>query len=137
MTELFTIPALKWEWFEETEIHGWRAEICGFGAMVYQELLRGVPPDWTVLASSQPTEFRASPEEGKQLAEKHWREYVKQALKPFAFTSSALRPVAQALYDKGCGHVMDVEEIEALLGHALAECVEAQERASVPVEEAK
>lgn len=44
-----------------------------------------------------------------------------QALDVFPLTSSSLRPVAQALYDKGCGHVMEAEEIEAILGNELAE----------------
>lgn len=82
--EVFRIKPLKWEWYEERHTRGWRVSTVGFEADVWQ---------WTDLHGEWSSQWRyytnevsdtdcASPEEGKQLAEQHWQEWIKQALVP-------------------------------------------------------
>lgn len=85
---LFRIKPLEWEWFEMPDIRGWFVDLCGFSAMIYQQIDYGashhmaspVWTGWTIDATSHQTADCASPEEGKQLAEQHWQAYIKQAL---------------------------------------------------------
>lgn len=90
MTELFTIKPLEWEWYERPvckdaphKEQGYIAR-CGhwyFG--VYRtELADGGWSPWRKFSNLYYSDTCASPEEGKRLAEAHWREYIKQALTP-------------------------------------------------------
>lgn len=94
MPELFTIKPLEWEWFQLPMRRGWRAptvgdnyaEVCQFRqgsafTLVEVENVSWTPWEWN---NGYDQELRpcASPEEGKRLAEEHWREYVKQVLVP-------------------------------------------------------
>ena len=86
--ELFRIKPLEWKWFDDTldgvlKARGFKARFgtC-FVGLVFQEE-RPNPEKWSVwhwMPKEGGTHICASPEEGKQLAEQHWREYIKQAL---------------------------------------------------------
>lgn len=90
MSDLFRIKPLEWEWFETTfsavpyTVRGYKASHPMFSACVWEVVLSdGRIQPWHYRVSSNAIDTPcASPEEGKQLAEAHWREYIKQALVP-------------------------------------------------------
>lgn len=84
--ELFTILPLEWEWFEALTFRGFRATAINKYVFNVTQM-RGLPTEawperWGVQVDGELVGRSASPEEGKQLAEQHWREYIKQALEP-------------------------------------------------------
>lgn len=78
MTELFTIKPLEWE-----DAGKDRYEACPLFNVRFvlrrRESNRGW--EWRTINGTYFTHC-ASPEEGKQLAEQHWRDYIAQALVP-------------------------------------------------------
>lgn len=75
--ELFMIKPLEWVWREMVFSHAHVATpILGFSALVAVNK-KG---EWYWQTSTSAGNYCASPEEGKQLAESHWNEYIKQAL---------------------------------------------------------
>lgn len=89
MSELFTIKPLEWWWFESTtgRTRGYTAKACDFSYTVYEfnAGVGGGEPLWTNWRWGIPTRQMhdcPSPEEGKRLAEQHWRDYIEQALIP-------------------------------------------------------
>lgn len=81
--ELFRIKPLEWKDQPANEQHdgGYRADtILGF----YEVYQRDGRWAWFGKRADRPhfPKRCASPEEGKQLAEQHWNEYIKQALEP-------------------------------------------------------
>lgn len=87
-TEVFTIKPLEWEWFNNSYERGYKAHVpfLAYDILVYQKFdddIKEWLTPWFVSFDSQSLAgYLTSPEEGKQLAEQHWREYVKQALVP-------------------------------------------------------
>lgn len=81
---LFRIKPLEWRWFDDKHSRGWRvANNTLFDSEVYQykELDGEWVERWRYYTSHvDDTDYCASPEEGKQLAEQHWQAYIKQAL---------------------------------------------------------
>ena len=88
MTELFRIKPLEWEWFDNSYERGHKAHVpfLTYDILVYQkfddDIKEWLTPWFVSLDSNSLAGYLASPEEGKQLAEQHWQEYVKQALIP-------------------------------------------------------
>lgn len=81
------VKPLEWVWFDGTldgvlKAQGYMAKTPVFYAVVFQEE-RPNPDKWSEwrwYATNTLNTPCASPEEGKQLAEQHWRAYIKQAL---------------------------------------------------------
>ena len=68
---------LEWEEKEDRWSHGYRSvEQLSVGYIV----VLNQNNQWYVQGTAMAAKFCASPEEGKQLAEQHWQEYIKQAL---------------------------------------------------------
>lgn len=86
MTELFTIKPLVWEWTEKDDCRKYEARCLEgvFRVLNWREHYRAGEPYQTrwilVIAGGGGTKACASAEEGKALAEQHWREYISQAL---------------------------------------------------------
>lgn len=79
MTELFRIKPLEWTWREMAFSHAYITEPClGFSALV----ALNKKEEWYWQTSNSSGNYCASPEEGKQLAEQHWQEYLSSALIP-------------------------------------------------------
>lgn len=82
MTELFRIKPLEWE--SKTS----HSQTIGpsFTAVVGDRIISVFKwpweKSWMWTAGDKSCQPCTSPEEGKQLAEQHWQEYVKQALVP-------------------------------------------------------
>ena len=77
--KLFRIKPLEWEQQAPTQFcshESWTVSVCGVQYLVAQNFKGEI---WWQSNISGPV-FCASPEEGKQLAEAHWNEYIKQAL---------------------------------------------------------
>lgn len=79
MNQLFRIKPLEWEPIETRWAHGFRTTGLAGRQML---VARNTEGRWYVMGSSMEAVFCASPEEGKQLAEAHWRAYIAQALIP-------------------------------------------------------
>lgn len=89
MSDLFRIRPLEWEWFETFNVRGYRVwvEVAGKWLKVFQtfDSLNNCWRDGWALAlpvGTNPPDCAASPEDGKQIAEQHWRNYISQALIP-------------------------------------------------------
>ena len=89
--ELFRIKPLEWEWFEEPVCAGAPHLAQGYrtkqGHVYYARVYRSQIAEggWSIWRWYSTVDYSnpcASPEEGKQLAEQHWQEYIKQALVP-------------------------------------------------------
>lgn len=86
--EVFRIKPLEWKWIEQTfaavpyTVRAWNASNKLFSASVWEVVLSdGRLQPWQVRTSADSlAKPCASAEEGKQLAEAHWNEYIKQAL---------------------------------------------------------
>lgn len=81
--EVFRIKPLEWRPSFGAKDEGCFAQ-TPFRASYYQ-VYRTIEGGWAWFLSTDPTNAYhpcASPEEGKQIAEQHWQEYIKQALVP-------------------------------------------------------
>jgi len=77
MTDLFTLRPLEWEWRIINDVGLWCAD-APIGNLTWRlyELTTG----WELNPSGKSSVPVASPDEGKQLAEQHWQEWMKQGL---------------------------------------------------------
>lgn len=79
--ELFRIKSLEWERFERSGFSRGYKTVGISGALVFQDYRgSGGWSVWHWMPREGGTHVCTSPEEGKQLAEQHWQEYIKQAL---------------------------------------------------------
>lgn len=77
-TELFRIKPLEWELYEDGRWMGRVPDIIN--SHFYVRRFPSGQWTWWHPPSMSDRLPCTSPEEGKQLAEAHWREYIKQAL---------------------------------------------------------
>lgn len=75
--ELFRIKPLEWKWLTINDIRFLNADspVGDLNWRIYQ-----LTDTWHLNPSGRSGIDCTSPEEGKQLAEKHWQDYIKQAL---------------------------------------------------------